>query len=155
MPGTQYVGTAGQLAVMSELSLRGYNVAIPQIDKGDDVFVVNDASGAMARVQVKTSRGKNQAQSRAYQFRVRETAIQVPQNPELHFVFVCRAPDRWRFVVVPRQVLHNYVVAQNVGTASNEYRVFPITLHNDGTATCSGVHLQHHLEDWTPWPELA
>jgi len=59
---------AGHLAVMSELALRGYNVAIPQIDVGDDVFVVNDETGVMSRLQVKTSSRTRQKQSTKYQF---------------------------------------------------------------------------------------
>ena len=39
MAGTQYTGKAGHLAVMGEFCLRGYNAAMPEIDKGDDVFV--------------------------------------------------------------------------------------------------------------------
>lgn len=34
-----YVGRAGQMAVMSEFLVRGYNVAIPEVDVGDDIFV--------------------------------------------------------------------------------------------------------------------
>ena len=63
MPGTHYVGKAGQLAVMAELALRGYNVAIPEMDIGDDVFVLNDATGALSRVQVKTANGTKQERS--------------------------------------------------------------------------------------------
>ena len=40
MARENYVGRAGQLAVMSEFLLRGYNVAIPEVDEGDDVLVV-------------------------------------------------------------------------------------------------------------------
>ena len=40
MPSTHYIGKAGHLAVMGELALRGYNVAMPEIDEGDDIFVV-------------------------------------------------------------------------------------------------------------------
>jgi hypothetical protein len=57
MGASHYIGKAGHLAVMSELTLRGYNVAMPEIDKGDDVFAVKDATGAMWRLQVKTSQG--------------------------------------------------------------------------------------------------
>lgn len=105
MPDTQYVGKAGHLAVMGELSLLGYNVALPEVDIGDDIFAVNDTTGAMWRLQVKTSRGRTQARSHAYQFRVRETAIQNPQTPELHFIFVMRTLDRWRFLIMDRAVL--------------------------------------------------
>ena len=37
-----YTGRAGQLAVMAELLLRGWNTAIPEVDVGDDIFVVRD-----------------------------------------------------------------------------------------------------------------
>jgi hypothetical protein len=154
MPGSQYVGKAGHLAVMGELSLRGYNVALPEIDKGDDIFAVNDATGAMWRLQVKTSSARVQAQSNAYQFRIRESAIQTPQTPELHFIFVMRQNDSWRFLVMDRSVLRNYVINNNLGTAANDFRQISVTLHNDGRAICSGTDLRNHLEDWVTWPVI-
>ena len=42
MPGKNYVGKGGHLAVMGEFLLRGYNVAMPEVDVGDDIFVVHD-----------------------------------------------------------------------------------------------------------------
>jgi hypothetical protein len=44
---------------MGELTLRGYNAAMPEIDKGDVVFIVRDDTGAMWRLQVKTSMGRS------------------------------------------------------------------------------------------------
>lgn len=49
-----YLGKAGHLTVMSEFLLRGWNVAIPEIDIGDDIFVVQDESGTLPK-----SPGKN------------------------------------------------------------------------------------------------
>jgi len=54
----QYLRKAGQLFVMSELLFRGWNVAIPEVDVGDDIFVVKDDSGQLQRVQVKTAIAK-------------------------------------------------------------------------------------------------
>ena len=48
-----HLGMAGHYAAMSEFLLRGYNVAVPAVDTGDDVFVVDDRQGALWRVQVK------------------------------------------------------------------------------------------------------
>jgi hypothetical protein len=62
MVGTQYIGKAGQFAVMAELAFRGYNVAIPEIDVGDDVFVVNQGTGFLSRIQVKTATGRKLTQ---------------------------------------------------------------------------------------------
>jgi hypothetical protein len=49
-----HFGRAGEYAAMSEFLLRGYNVAIPSVDVGDDVFIVDDREGTTRRVQVKS-----------------------------------------------------------------------------------------------------
>ena len=48
----QYLGKAGHLTVMSEFLMLGWNVAIPEVDIGDDIFVVQDDNGTLRRVQV-------------------------------------------------------------------------------------------------------
>lgn len=154
MPGSNYIGKAGHLALMGEICFRGYNVAMPEIDKGDDIFVVNDLTGSMWRIQVKTSAGTAQGNSRRYQFRVREDQITTPQSPELHYVFVMRKDKRWQFLVLDRAVLRNYVRTQNIGTPSGAYRQFVFTFHNDGRCICSRVDLRVHIGDWATWPRL-
>jgi hypothetical protein len=154
MPGTQYTGKAGHLAIMGEFCFRGYNASMPEIDKGDDVFVVNDSTGAMWRLQVKTSLGHKQKHSIAYQFRVKETSIQNPQTPELHFVFVMRKDDEWKFLIMDRSVLRNYVRNNQFGSLAGEYRQISVTLHDDGRAICSAVDLHNHINDWNTWPEI-
>jgi len=61
-----YIGSAGQAAAMSEFLVRGYNVAIPEVDRGDDLFVVQDASGSFNRIQVKTSIAKKKVKKNTY-----------------------------------------------------------------------------------------
>jgi hypothetical protein len=152
MPSSHYIGKA----VMGELCLRGYNVSMPEIDKGDDIFVVKDDTGAMWRLQVKTSIGTANNESRRYQFRIRNIAIQTPQTPELHFVFVMRKGVRtWRYLVMDRAVLRNYVNNQSMGSQGQEYHQLYITLNKNNEATCSGISLTNHLEDWTTWPQLS
>lgn len=50
---TTHFGRAGEYFAMSELLLRGWNVAVPVVD--DDVFVIDDRDKATRRLQVKTS----------------------------------------------------------------------------------------------------
>jgi hypothetical protein len=102
---------------------------------------VDDTAGSMWRLLVKTASGRSQANSIAFQYRIRESTIQTPQTPELHFIFVMRANDRWRFLIMDRAVLRNYVVNNNLGTPANDYRQIYITLHNDGRTICSGTTL--------------
>ena len=159
MPGSSYVGKAGHLAVMGELALRGYNVAMPEMDIGDDLFVVNDATGAMWRIQVKTSVARVGVNVISGQFRVRQNAITLPLNPDLHFVFAMRVNAGWRYLVMSRQVLANYVQANNLGTQAIvqgvAWRQLYVSLNkNTGVATCSGQVLTHLLENWGTWPVL-
>lgn len=154
-----YVGKAGQLAVMGELAWRGYNVALPEIDKGDDIYSVNDKTGAMLRIQVKTSREtrlKRNMESK-YQFNIRRSAIDQPLNPELHFVFACRKQHGFRFLVMSRDVLRNYVISNNAGSPgelAKDSRRFDIHIHDNETARCSVLNWTAHLEDWAAWPRL-
>jgi hypothetical protein len=68
MPGASYVGRSGQLAAMSEFLLRGYNVAIPEVDVGDDIFVVYDRLPKLWRIQVKTAIGVERQYGSSGQF---------------------------------------------------------------------------------------
>ncbi|UUO08694.1 hypothetical protein M4951_10325 [Blastopirellula sp. J2-11] len=81
---TQYIGKAGHLAVMSEFCIRGYNVAMPEIDIGDDVFVVNDTSGAYWRIQVKGTEETRKKRGRGSLFscRVLSSAVADKKSPK-------------------------------------------------------------------------
>ena len=155
MPDSTYTGKAGHLAAMSELALRGYNVATPEIDKGDDVFAVNDRTGAMWRLQVKTSNVRAGARTERFSFRARESAIQNPQSPELYFIFVMRRANRtWMFAVIERPVLRNYA-HNGLGTLHNGYRTINMSLHLQAqTLHGAGHNLTHHINDWGTWPPL-
>jgi hypothetical protein len=102
---SSYVGKAGQLAVMAELALRGYNVAIPEIDIGDDVFVLNDRTKEAARIQVKTSTGKRARTRFDCRFSVNVPHVQTQGIPGNYYALVGRCGERWRFVVVPTSKL--------------------------------------------------
>jgi len=155
-----FVGKAGHLAVMAELAWRGYNVATPEIDVGDDVFAVDNDSGAMRRIQVKTSSPRKQVRSTRYQFSVRENAITSPMTPDLWFIFVLRSPSaeemtsRWRFVLIPRQVLNDWTRRLGFGSLNSTNRQIRLTLHDDGRLVSSGQDISSYLEDWSNWPAL-
>src|SRR5690349_2763581 len=94
------VGRAGQLAVMSELLLRGYNVAIPEIDVGEDVWVVQDSRAHVWPVQVKTGTGKRKGYGYSGGFAIPLRQLRTPRFPLLIYVLALRAGvGRWEFVV--------------------------------------------------------
>jgi hypothetical protein len=87
-----YTGRSGQFAVMAEFLRRGYNVAIPEIDIGEDIFVVRDADGELSRIQVKAAIGKGR-KIVSGTFNVPMAQLRMPYEPELHYCL--RAAPPW------------------------------------------------------------
>jgi len=85
-----YLGKAGHLTVMSEFLTRGWNVAIPEVDIGDDIFVVQDDNGTLRRVQVKTSISTIRKNNFSGQFNVPLSQLSNMANIPVHYVFVVR-----------------------------------------------------------------
>lgn len=48
---SQFTGRNGQLALMAEFLIRQLNVAIPEVDVGDDIVVVRDDNRGRPRTR--------------------------------------------------------------------------------------------------------
>ena len=154
-----YIGKAGQLAVMSELALLGYNVSLPECDVGDDIFVVNDHTGELWRLQVKSA---TEQKERQHQVIIDEKQIQTKpkgESPDLYFVFALRRREekRWRFLVIPREKLVGHIEerAGKLGSLTKKGKrrrtfsmSFTKSLGQLGEPWC------YYLEKWEPWPYL-
>jgi len=77
---------AGQLYIVAEFLLQDWNAAIPEIDTGDDVFVVQDKIGLFKRIQVKTITGTKRKNGYSAKFIIPYTQISTPVNPETSFL---------------------------------------------------------------------
>jgi hypothetical protein len=102
MEKRSHLGMAGHHAAMSELLYRGYNVAVPAVDIGDDVYVVEDRMGTMWRLQVKTS---DQLAGAVGIYQLSRRQLRELKANELFFMFMLRWRDRWRFVLIARDKL--------------------------------------------------
>lgn len=89
-----YIGKAGQLFAMSEFLMLGWNVAIPEVDRGDDIFVVKDDNGELRRVQVKTAQAKDTAGSYTVQFSLPRLQLLFPQI-QFYFFLLVRRNNNW------------------------------------------------------------
>lgn len=158
MGQTHYVGLAGQLALLSEFALRGYNTAIPAPDEGDDAVVYNSATGAMWRLQVKTSMPYRQKKSNSYQFGVQDSQITTPVTPDRWFAFMLHRGTVFHPVLIDRCTLHSYVSARQLGTVAGASRNISFTLHDDHRVTAgaagSRINLSSHFRDFSCWPPL-
>jgi hypothetical protein len=90
-----YLGKAGHLAMMSEFLIRGWNVAIPEVDIGDDIFVVQDEKGTLQRVQVKTAASKPTKQGFRAQFSLSLRQLRNLSNILVHYAFLVRHNGQW------------------------------------------------------------
>lgn len=141
-----YVGAAGQAAVMSEFLLLGYNVAVPEVDVGDDLFVVNDAGGNFRRVQVKTATAKPTRRGYTAQFLIPVRQLEQPHTPELYYVFAVRGESRWAdFLIVERKELFEIHSVHQVGSligVADKQQVRLAISFRDADVTCGGQSFQ-------------
>lgn len=154
MPDRKYVGKAGQLVVMAEFLLRGYNVAMPEVDVGDDIFVVSNPTGYLWRIQVKTSTGTPTTYGWSSQFSVSVDQLGKPTKPDLIYVFALRkGAGAWEFLVIPRVELQSEYDIHQVGSKYDGkvrlYMAFRTT-----EVICSQRDFQPYRNRWDPWPIL-
>jgi hypothetical protein len=147
MAGSSYVGKAGQLVVMAEFLLRGYNVAMPEVDVGDDIFVVEDWSGRLWRIQVKTAVGKRREYGYSGQFVVAWTQLKKVKTPELYYVFALRKAEQWEFLVIPRDALMDEHQNQGVGSVTGGNIILTLRFWEQ-QVLCSGRDLQQYRNNW-------
>jgi len=150
-----YTGRSGQMAVMAEFLRRGYNVAIPEIDIGEDIFVVRDADGDLSRIQVKSAIGKGKKRV-AGQFNVPMAQLRRPYEPELHYVFALyREGEGWReFIIIRRDELANLRRLQQIGNVSQNKLILYLSFSAEDVV-CSEISLKRYRANWSPWPVIV
>src|SRR5215217_1466042 len=150
-----YVGRAGQMAVMAELLWRGWNVAVPEVDVGEDIFVVKDEDGDFWRVQVKTATAQPQLAGCSAQFSISLDQLELTRNPDLVFVFAIRNADWWEpFIIIDRLTLFGEHVAHGVGSVSDGNLILRFSVQ-DSKLQCSRRDFQAYRNNWSRWPVLA
>jgi hypothetical protein len=126
-----YFGKAGQLVVMSEFLLRGWNVAIPEVDEGDDIFVVRHETSKLMRIQVKASNLKVQRNSKVAQFNISlKQLFDTPKN--FHYIFVSRDENSWKSLLIINQLdLLDLYKNQSLGSAHKDNLTLRLIFKNE------------------------
>lgn len=153
-----YLGKAGQFAVMAECLMRGFNVAIPEVDIGDDLFVVNDQSGNYRRIQVKTITAVRRSAGYSAQFQVPLPQLKQIFVPDLIYVFATRFPAGWGpFLVIPRDTLLDLHETKGVGakTKQGERVQFYVTFGDEGSAQCGLQSLISFVNQFDGLPDTV
>jgi hypothetical protein len=151
-----YIGRSGQLVVLAEFLRRGYNAAVPEIDMGEDIFVIEDATGRLSRIQVKSAMGKGTKNIYAI-FGVSRRQLQTRREPDLWYVFTVFHGGLWReFLIIPRKELLRLHEREGAGRTfkwRETLVTFYIAFHKDDVR-CGGVSLQKYRNNWSAWPEI-
>ena len=150
----QYLGKAGHLNVMSEFLMLGWNVAIPEVDIGDDIFVVQDDNGTLRRVQVKTSTSTDRKESFSGQFSVSVKNLRNISTILVHYIFLVRHNNEWSKPVIIRQdYLLDHFENNKVGSEAKGNITFYFSYTNE-KVECSGQDLTKYINDFTDFPKI-
>jgi len=90
---------------MAEILARGWNVAIPEVDMGSDVFVAQDDGARLTRVQVKTSQATMTSGGAWMTETLKVPYAQLMREGDevpLLYVIAARCGRGWDFVVIPQ-----------------------------------------------------
>ncbi len=155
-----FFGRSGHLAVMAEFLHRRINVAIPEVDVGDDVFVVKGNDEAVVRVQVKSATAEEQQNSYAGTFAVPEAQLLVPNDtPPLVYVFALRHDNRWSDFIVIRRSALLALRTKGAGSRSvgdDEKAIIRFRIVFTPTTTLCGpdevADFRPYRNAWDPWP---
>lgn len=166
-----YVAKGGHLAVMSELLMRGWNVAIPEVDVGDDIFVVQDEDGTLKRVQVKTSQATPlQLPPKGGRALTRKTTSPKTQNgfkaqfnlplkqlenlskSLVHYIFIVRNQNKWTDPIIIRQdyLLYHYQ-KDKIGSKYKDYLNLRFSFRKNKVFS-SRIDMTKYISDYTEFP---
>jgi hypothetical protein len=165
---TTHFGRAGEYFAMSEFLLRGWNVAVPVVDLGDDVFVINDNDKTTWRVQVKSAQATRSRDGSLAHFNLSRTQLARVEDIELFYMMMIRDDTRWRYLVIPREKLYEihsaWLSAPREGRgrrpvssarAKTDTLRFDVVIA-DGDATAWNASMTPYLDSWpSELPVLA
>lgn len=151
-----YLGQAGQALVMSEFLKRGYNVALPQVDIGDDIFVLEDSKGDFYRIQVKTANATSTNYGFSARFNVPLRQLKADFTPPLFYVLVCNFKMIWQpLLIISKDELNDFHLEGNFGsTHKNQLLLYFQIAENATIASCSKKDFSQYLNNWSDFPTI-
>lgn len=156
----QYAGTTGVTWIKQRLLDRGWNVATPMVDVGDDLFVFRRAATDLARLQIKTGSAEDRDYGYSTRFMVRRDRIHASLDTPLFFLFlVDLGDDRGPTLTFPQSDFRDLVDDQNMGSETSETALqlyLGYRRGDDGIEKilCSDIDVTEYADDLSYWPPL-
>lgn len=147
-----YLGKAGQFAAMSYCLVRGWNVATPEVDVGDDLIVIEDKKGIFFRIQVKTAKTTERANGYTVQFNIPVKQLVATIDPEIYYFLMVLHNENWSDkIIISRQDLADLYIHQQIGSVSHGNLMLYFIFQKDSKVTCSGIDFSeynHNLDNF-------
>jgi hypothetical protein len=149
-----FTGRSGQLALMSEFLIRGINVAVPEVDIGEDIVVVRDDNDILFRVQVKTANAVPHVRSVNFSAQFNVPLRQLEGGSQnLIYAFVVRRNNRWEeFVMIRRSLLYDLRTRYAIGSEDGRGNLLLKLSFTPADITNKGLSLQPFRSRFYPWP---
>lgn len=147
-----YLGKAGQLSAMSSFLARGWNVATPEVDVGDDLFVLEDKKGIFFRVQVKTAQATERINGYSAQFNLPLNQLLQSIDPEIFYVFVVfKDNESMSKIVIRRDLLSTIFQDKEIGSIHENYLMLYFSFQNK-KVSCSSIDFSGYLNNFNDFP---
>lgn len=139
---------------MAEFLMRGWNVAIPEVDMGDDIFVVKDSEGTLRKVQVKTATATITQKGFYAHFSASFSNIRNLGPINTHYVFLVRKGNHWCSpVIIKQDVLLQLFQEEGVGNLSGNKLVYRFSYNLDGSSVSSaGIDFSSNINNFEDFP---
>jgi hypothetical protein len=148
-----YLGKAGQLYVMSEFLVRGWNVAMPEVDTGDDIFVVEDENETFYRVQVKTANSVERKNGYSVQFNMALSQLE-EYEPTIYYVFLIRNKEEWsKILLIPQKKLYESFHNSSMGSVYEKSLTLYFSIKDD-KITCSNLDFTEYINNFNDFPTV-
>ena len=150
-----YLGKAGELTTMSYFLMRGWNVATPEVDVGDDIFVIEDNKGIFHRVQVKTAKAVERKNGYSVQFNLPLAQLERRIQPEIHYIFVVCRNDEWSDkIIIEREELFNLHQRYSLGTLYKGVTLNVYFSFQEGKIFCSDIDITEFKDNFSNFPTI-
>ena len=137
---------------MSSFLARGWNVATPEVDVGDDLFVIEDKKGVFFRVQVKTAKAVERLNGFSARFNIPISQLLYFIDPEIYYVFVVfKETEMLCKLIIRRDLLSSIYQNNQIGSIVEDNLMLYFSFQDD-KVICSTFDFTQYLNNFNDFP---
>lgn len=153
-----FVGASGEHAVLSELLIRNYNVAVPDVDLGTDSYVININDGGSKRIQIKTALIRQTKNGWQCGLVFRKDYLR-PNYMGIDYLFAPlrdESINKWNnILIIKMDTLYVYLQNNGYDLSGKKKMTIPLKfVSKRNKYYIKNEEITAHIDDWSAWPKL-